>query len=539
MAATDQKITYTATPEQIEAMHSSFDAAIEDVRGQLGSSYPMIIDGDEVSDRPMFEVYAPANTRTHIASFPKGSSDDVDDAIAAAKAAFPAWSKRPWQERVELIRKAADLIRERKFVLSAWLIYETGKSRTEAIGEVEEGADLLSWYAQQIEDHNGFVYPMDTIDPRESNVSILKPVGVWAVVGPFNFPHALCSGMSSGALVAGNTIVFKPASATPMSGYQIARCYVDAGLPAGVVNFVTGGGAEVGDYLATHDDVDGVVFTGSKEVGFDLYKRFASNYPKPIITEMGGKNPTIVTRNADLDKAAMGVMRSAFGFSGQKCSACSRVYVERDVYDPFMDKLTGMTEKLVIGDGLNRETFVGPVIDESSVKRFEEAVEMTKRDGGLVRFGGNARNDGEYAHGYFVEPTIVDGLPLHHDLFRRELFLPFVAVAPVDSLEQAIEESNATEYGLTAGIFSEDDGEMDTFFDNIIAGVTYANRSGGSTTGAWPGCQSFCGWKGSGSTGKGGLGNFYVQQFLREQSQTRVSEPADNAEAVSVAARGE
>ncbi|HEV2128304.1 MAG TPA: aldehyde dehydrogenase family protein [Thermomicrobiales bacterium] len=539
MAATDQKITYTATPEQIEAMHSHFDDAIEEARGQLGRTYPMIIAGEEITDREAFEVHAPANRETLIGKFQRGTREDVDGAVAAAKAAFPAWSGRPWQERVELIRRAADIIRERKYLLSAWLIYETGKSRTEAIGEIEEGADLLSEYAQQVEDNDGFVVPMGTIDPREQNVSVLKPFGVWAVVGPFNFPHALCAGMSSAALVAGNTIVFKPASATPMSGYQIARAYIDAGIPNGVVNFITGGGAEVGDTLATHPDVDGVVFTGSKEVGFDLYKRFATDYPKPIITEMGGKNPTIVTKNADLNKAATGVMRSAFGFSGQKCSACSRAYVAREVYDEFMDKLVAKTKELVVGDGLNRETFVGPVIDDKAVQRFKDAVDLTKKDGGTVRYGGEVLRDDGYAKGTYVEPTIVDGLPLDHELFKRELFLPFIAIAPVDSLEQALEESNDTEYGLTAGIFSEDEGEIDTFFESIIAGVNYANRSGGSTTGAWPGCQSFCGWKGSGSTGKGGLGKFYVQQFLREQSQTRVTEPADAAEAESVEARGE
>ena len=217
MVDTDQKITYTSTPEQIAAMHSKFDEAIEQVRGELGKTYPLIIDGEEVTGRETFEVRAPANTDTVLGQFQKATAEDVDRAVAAAKAAFSAWSRRPWQDRVEMIRKAAGLIRQRKYLLSAWLIVETGKSRTEAIGEVEEGADLLLEYARQVEDSNGFVLPLDTIDPREQNVSILRPFGVWAVVGPFNFPHALCAGMSSGALVAGNTIVFKPASATPIS----------------------------------------------------------------------------------------------------------------------------------------------------------------------------------------------------------------------------------------------------------------------------------------------------------------------------------
>jgi len=261
-----------------------------------------------------------------------------------------------------------------------------------------------------------------------------------------------------------------------------------------------------------------VIFTGSKEVGMDLYNSFSTTYPKPIITEMGGKNPTIVTKNASLDKAVEGVVRSAFGFSGQKCSACSRVYVERPVYDDFMQRLVARTAELVIGDPVDRQVFVGPVIDETAVKRFEEAAALGAKDG-HIRFGGSRLTDGDLAKGTFVAPTIVDGLPLEHELFKRELFLPFLAIAAVDSLDEALKEANDTEYGLTAGIFSEDEGEIETFFNRIEAGVVYANRKGGATTGAWPGCQPFCGWKGSGSSGKGALGSWYVQQFLREQGR--------------------
>jgi 1-pyrroline-5-carboxylate dehydrogenase len=343
---------------------------------------------------------------------------------------------------------------------------------------------------------------------------------VWAVLAPFNFPHALSAGMSSGALVAGNTVVFKPASATPLSGYELARCYLDAGVPAGVFNFVTGGGEEVGERLALHEDVDGVIFTGSKEVGLDLFRRVGPDFPKPCITEMGGKNPTIVTAKADLEKAVEGVTRSAFGFSGQKCSACSRVYVERPVYDEFITRLTARTESLKVGDPAERDVYMGPVIDERAVSRFEEAVASAA--GGRVRAGGTRLTGGDFEHGTFVAPTVIDGLAADHDLFKRELFLPVVVVAPVDSLDEALERANDTEYGLTAGIFSEDQAEVDHFFDRIEAGVVYANRKGGATTGAWPACQSFCGWKASGSTGKGGLGPYYVAQFLREQSRTLV-----------------
>jgi 1-pyrroline-5-carboxylate dehydrogenase len=515
-----QKITYTATAEQIERMHAAFDQALDDINGELGQTYPMIIDGQERTTDRTFDVKSPIDHSIVVGTFQLGAATDVNDAVAAAKAAFPAWSQRPWQERVEIMNRAADLIRERKFRLSALLIVEAGKNRGEAIGEVEEGADLIDEYASQMEANNGFAQTMESLDPAERNQSVLRPFGVWAVLAPFNFPHALSAGMSSGALVAGNTVVYKPASATPLAGYELARCYIDAGVPAGAFNYVTGSGEEVGETLTHHPDVDGVIFTGSKEVGLDLFREFSTEFPKPCITEMGGKNPTIVTKNADLDKAVEGVVRSAFGFSGQKCSACSRAYVEQAVYDDFMDRLVTRAQEMTVGDPRDRDVFVGPVIDERAVQRFEQAVESGS--GGKVRIGGSALSGDGFDAGTYVAPTIIDGLPVDHELFKRELFLPFLVVAPVASLDDALELANDTEYGLTAGIFSEDKSEIEQFFDGIEAGVVYANRKGGATTGAWPGCQSFCGWKASGSTGKGGLGPYYVQQFMREQSRTVV-----------------
>src|SRR5829696_1362384 len=310
MAVAD-KITYTSTPEQVESMHNAFDAALEELRGNLGQTYPLLIAGEERAGGDTFEVRSPADNQIVIGRF------------AAATAADPAWSQRPWQERVAILRRAASLIREQKFRLAALLILEAGKNRIEAIGEVEEAADIVDTYASQVEANDGFTRHLDSLDPAERNRSVLRPFGVWAVLAPFNFPHALSVGMSSGALLAGNTVVYKPASATPLSGYELARIYADAGVSAGVFNYLSGSGEAVGNPLTRHPNVDGVVFTGSREVGWELYKDFSTDFPKPCITELGGKNPTIVTRNADLDKAVEGVARSAFGYSGQKCSACS------------------------------------------------------------------------------------------------------------------------------------------------------------------------------------------------------------------------
>ncbi|MFN8665083.1 MAG: aldehyde dehydrogenase family protein [Thermomicrobiales bacterium] len=525
-----EKITYTSTPEQVAAMHDAFDEALARVKADLGQTHPILINGEERTGSETFEVRSPIDREIVIGRFVAGSETDVNDAVAAAKAAYPAWSQTPWQERVAIIRRAAELIRERKFDLAAILIMEAGKNRVEAIGEVEEAADMLDEYTRQMEQHEGFVRRLGSLDPGERNRSVLKPFGVWAVLAPFNFPHALSIGMSSGALLAGNTVVYKPASATPLSGYEIARIYTDAGVPAGVFNFVTGSGQAVGDPLTHHPDVDGVIFTGSKEVGWDLYKEFSTTFPKPCITELGGKNPTIVTANADLDKAVEGVARSAFGFAGQKCSACSRVYVEEPVYDEFVARLAKRANELVVGDPTDRDAYLGPVIDDRAAQRFDAAVASAQS--GKIRAGGERLSGGVYDGGPYVAPTVIDGLPLDHELFKKELFLPVVVVGPVKNLDEALQHANDTEYGLTAGIFTEDQGEIDEFFNRIEAGVVYANRKGGSTTGAWPGCQSFAGWKASGSTGKGGLGPYYVQQFMREQSQTVVvgdDAPSDEA----------
>ncbi len=522
MVTTDPKITYTSTPEQIEAMQSRFDDALESIKQKYGASYPMIINGEDRASDTTFDVVAPSDTSVVLGRFPKGTKKDVDDALGVAKAYQKEWAALAPEKRVEYVKAAAAKIRERKFLLASLMIVECGKSRTEAIGEIEEGADLLDYYADVYTENDFYVRKMGSEDPRERNVSVLRPFGVWAIMAPFNFPHALAAGPIGGALVTGNTVVFKPASATALSGWYLARTMLDSGLPAGALQLVTGGGAEVGDYLVHHPMTDGVVFTGSKETGMELYNSFSSQYPKPILTEMGGKNPTIVTKNADMDKAVEGVVRSAFGFSGQKCSACSRVYVMSDVYDEFTQRLVQRTGELKVGDPTDKDVFVGPVIDENTVKRFEGAVKKVEEAGGTVLHGGHRLTEGEYANGTFVEPTIVADLPLDHEAFKVEYFMPFIAVGKVDSLEEAIREANDVEYGLCAGIFTEDKTEMDEFFDNIEAGVTYANRKGGATTGAWPGSQPFGGWKGSGSSGKGALGSYYPTLFLREQSRTVV-----------------
>src|SRR6516225_1987558 len=521
---TQQKITYaTMTADRMEDLHRELDVAIEQVKTTFGKSYPLVIGGREVRAASEFDDRSPIDTRILLGRFQNGGRQEVRDAIHAAKAAYPAWSARLWATRVALLKRVAGKIRDHRWELSALMGYEAGKSRLECVGDVEESADLIEYYCDQVAQHQGFVTKLGTLGPGEENLSVLRPYGVWAVIAPFNFPLALAAGPSGAALVSGNTAVFKPASATPLLGFKLMEMMKETGIPPGVFNFVTGGGSTAGQELIDNPDVDGIVFTGSKDVGMHLIRDNGQRaIPRPLVIEMGGKNPALVMRSADLDKASDGVMRSAFSAQGQKCSACSRVYVTRAVRDEFVRLLVEKTKRIKVGNPLNRDVYLGPVINEDAVKTYERAVAQAKADGGKILTGGRRLTDGEFAHGYFVEPTIIDGLPTNHPLFSEELFVPITVVGDVTSLDEAIALANSTEYGLTAGIFSEDDREIQQFFDRIDAGVTYANRRAGATTGAWPGINSFGGWKASGSTGRGTGGPYYVQQFMREQSRVRI-----------------
>ena len=518
------KITYaTMSGDQMEDLHRELDAAIERVKTSFGRSYPLVIGGREVRAASEFEDRSPIDTRILLGTFQSASREQTREAIAAARAAYPAWNARPWQERVALLKKAADGIRTRRWELSALMGYEAGKNRLECVGDVEESADLIEYYCNQIEQHHGFETTLGKLGPNEENKSVLRPYGVWAVISPFNFPLALAAGPSGGALAAGNTVVFKPASATPLLGYMLLEVMAGAGIPPGVFNFITGGGSTAGQELVDNAGIDGIVFTGSKDVGMHLIHDNATRaVPRPLIIEMGGKNPAIVAASADLDKATDGVMRSAFGAQGQKCSACSRVYLDRSIRDRFVELLVEKTKKVKIGNPLHRDVYLGPVINEDAVTTYEQAIARATRDGGRILTGGHRLTDGDFAHGYFVEPTLIDGLPTSHPLFREELFVPITVIGDVRTLDEAIDLANSTEYGLTAGLFSEDDKDIQRFFDRIEAGVTYVNRRAGATTGAWPGINSFGGWKASGSTGRGTGGPYYVQQFMREQSRVRI-----------------
>jgi len=521
------KLTYSTMFDPPPALHERFDDAIMTVRSYAGAEHSMLIGGHDVRAALQFDVASPIDRRMHLGRFQAGDATHASAALAAARGAFDAWSSTPWRERVAMLRRAAALIEERVYEIGAVLALEVGKNRMEALGEAQETADLIAYYCDRMEASDGYRVALAD-DPlsgfSSANASVLKPYGAWLVIAPFNFPLALAGGPSAAALVAGNTVVLKTASATPWSGRLLALALRDAGVPPGAFNYVTGPGASLGEALVEDERVAGLTFTGSYAVGMELHRRFAAGRrARPCIAEMGGKNAAIVSRHADLRDAAVGVMRSAFGLSGQKCSACSRVYVEHTVFADFVAMLHAQTNKLSVGDPTRREHWMGPVIDAAAVARFEDAVASVHALGeqGAIVAGGERLDRNDLGHGHFVAPTIARA-PLDHPLWTRELFVPFVLVAAVDSVDDGIAHANAGDYGLTAGFYGNA-AETERFFETIEAGVAYANRPQGATTGAWPGYQAFGGWKGSGTTGKAAGSLYYLPQYLREQSQTRVA----------------
>ena len=494
---------------------AAFEAALEAARAEETAPQVHLIGGEAVAEGELFERRDPSRTEAVASRAHEASGEVVERAVAAARDAAPGWAATHYGERCRLLRAAAEGIGGRHIELAAVASLETGKSRTESILEVQEAVDLITTYADLMEANEGYTRPMDSFVEGEQNTDVLRPYGAFAVIAPFNFPVALAVNMAGAALIAGNTVVLKPSEEVPWTGALLGEI-LEAELGDGVFNLVHGGPG-TGKALA-ESAVAGVAFTGSAEVGRDIARRMQDGpFARPALTEMGGKNPAIVTASADLAAAAEGVARSAFGLSGQKCSACSRAIVADEVHDEFTERLAAEAARLAIGDPGDREAFLGPVINEGSVERFERAVEAVRREGRLA--GGGGRPD---LPGHFVEPTVAAGLPQGHPLERDELFLPFVTVTRVGSFDEALAEANAPVYGLTAGIFSGDEDEQERFLESIQAGVVYVNRRAGATTGAWPGTQTFCGWKSSGSTGKGGLGPWYLPQFMREQSRTIV-----------------
>jgi 1-pyrroline-5-carboxylate dehydrogenase len=519
----ERKLTYVDLLAD-ESIHERYEQALEEAGSLLGSSHPMFIDGKEVRAGSGFEVRSPFDTRILVGTFQHGGPQHIAAAITSARAGFLSWSRRSWEERTGILRKAADFLEARMFPLAALISFECGKNRYEAVAEVSESVDFIRFHADIMEKNHGYVVPLKPESPEASARSILRPHGVFAVISPFNFPLSLATGMASAALICGNAVILKPTSTAPFSALKLYEAFISAGVPPSAVHYLTGPGKPFGEEIVANPGIDGIAFTGSRDAGTWLQREFIARqpYPKPVIAEMGSKNPVIVTVSADLSRAVEGVVKAAFGYSGQKCSATSRVYVHELVAPEFLFLLRERVESIVVGDPREKETIMGPVIEKKALEVYRTAVVRTLKDGGEIITGGEVLSGNGFEYGYYVQPTVVTGLPRDHPLAKQELFVPFVIVFTFTGLEEALREANATEYGLTAGIFSENKEEVDFFFDTIQFGVTYSNRRGGATTGAWPGYQSFGGWKGSGSTGKGIGGPYYLLSYVREQAQTRI-----------------
>lgn len=516
MSVTLPRVTYSNTGADFTAVFARLSRCL--ASPSASSFHPNLVGASKDADGHGYDVRSPIDGRS-LGTFVDASRAAVDRAVGVARSSFRGWAALAWGERIAILRKVADSFEQSKFEVAADCILEVGKSFAEAMGEVEESIDLIRYYCDEAETNGGYERPLRRAVSSEETSDVLRPYGVFAVIVPFNFPVALGAGMLAGALLAGNSIVLKPSPNAGRTGLWLARLFRQGGVPAEVLNLVCGGD-EVGKALVRHPDVAGFAFIGSHAAGMDILRTVAAGtYSRPVVIEMGGKNPSYVTESADLDVAAEGVMRSAFGLQGQKCSSGSKVYVSREIYSLFMDRLLDRAARIKIAPPLQPDVFMGPVISEAAGERFARACEEARRDGRILT-GGKRLQGGAYDGGVYIQPTIVEGLGAAHRLNKDELFLPLLTVQRFDRLADAIADGNDIQYGLTAGIYTGDRSELEFFLDRAEAGALYANRASGATTGAWPGVQTFCGWKGSGVSGKGGLGPYYVPQFMREQSRT-------------------
>lgn len=509
------RVTYTTGAADSDR-DRRFEEALANVRETDAPLSPHIVGGEQFTTSERFDWITPIDGEQVVGRASRATGEVVDRAVKAAHDAQPDWDGVGWRERVAQLQQLPARIRERHLEVAACVTAETGKTRGEAIAEVQEGADLIDTYCGYLLRAHGCVTEMGRLVENEANTSVLRPYGVFGILAPFNFPFALSINMCTAALLMGNAVVYKPSDKAPRTGGIVADLLA-ASAPLGVVNVVHGG-PEVGKQV-THAQVDGVAFTGSASVGREIQAVLARGaYPRPTVAELGGKNVVVVGSSASVEAAAAGTARSAFGFSGQKCSSCSRAVVVADVYDEFVERLARAAEDLMVGDPMESSSDLGPVIDDRSVRRFERAAALAASEGRICTGGRVLERPGRY-----VEPTVIADLPRGLWIDREEQFVPIVTVARADSFADALSEANAVDYGLTAGLFTADDDERARFLREIEAGVLYVNRAAGATTGAWPGVQAFCGWKASGTTGKGGLGRYYIEQFGREQSRTIVT----------------
>jgi 1-pyrroline-5-carboxylate dehydrogenase len=517
MAGTEFKnepLTDFSDPENARRM----EEALERMRQRMGATYPLIIGDREIHEGELAESVNPARPDQVIGRFVDATVDDVEEAMRVAEEAFATWKKRSWEERADVLFRAAAAMREKRFDLSAVMVYEVSKSWVEADGDIAELIDFAEYYARQALKLGG---PQPVVPhPGEDNELRYIPLGVGAVIPPWNFPGAIMGGMTMAALVTGNTVLLKPAHTSPLIAYDFVRILLDdAGLPPGVVNFLPGPGSRIGDALVDHPRTRFIAFTGSKEIGMRIYERASKVqkgqiWLKRTILEMGGKDSIVVDETADLDAAADGIVAAAFGFQGQKCSACSRAIIVDEVYDDVLEKVVERTRGIRPGDPSDPSTYMGAVIDEKAFRKIRDYIDIGKKEGRLV-VGGELEGDGE--DGYFIPPTIFADISPDARISQEEIFGPVLAFIRVKDYEAAIDVANNTEFGLTGAVYSKSEDRLDRARDDFHVGNLYLNRK---CTGALVGVHPFGGFNMSGTDSKAG-GPDYLLLFTQMKSIAR------------------
>src|SRR5580693_2400275 len=486
-------------------------AAIEKVRGQLGREYDLIIGGKRSKTEGKIRSINPAKPSEVVGIYQKAGKEHVEPAVNAALKAFTHWSRTSVEERASLLFRVADVMRDRKLEYMAWLLFEVSKNCPDADADISETIDFCEYYAREALRFAKAEPPVQLLGERDTLTYI--PLGVGAVIPPWNFACAIMAGMTVASIVSGNTVVLKPSSDSPTIAAKFVELLEECGMPEGVVNFCPGGGASFGDALVAHPKVRYIAFTGSREVGLHINQTASHQQPgqmwiKRTILEMGGKDAIIVEADADIDSAVEGVAQAAFGFQGQKCSACSRAIVAERVYDTFLEKLRTRVEKIQVGD-VTENAAMGAVINEGSMKTILEYIEQGKKDGRLIT--GGERSPGE---GYFIKPTVIADIPAKSKLEQEEIFGPVLAVIKARGFDHALEIANDTEFGLTGAVYTSSRDKIDRAIQEFHVGNLYINRK---CTGAMVGAHPFGGFNMSGTDSKSG-GPDYLYLFTQAKS---------------------
>ena len=491
---------------------SAMEAALKLIGEQKGRHYPLIIGGEKVDTEARITSLNPSNFKEIIGTTARATTELAEKAVQSALQAFETWKYVEPAERSRYLFKAAAVLRRKKFEYSAWLVEESGKNWPEADADTAEAIDFLEYYGRQM---LKMAEGMPVISqPGEQTACSYIPIGVGLVVPPWNFPLAILAGMTAAAIVAGNPVIMKPASTTPVIAAKLMELWEEAGLPAGVVNFLPGSGSAIGDYLVEHPQIRFINFTGSKEVGLRINKLAADVAPgqkwiKRVVAEMGGKDAIIVDSETDLEEAANGIVASAFGFQGQKCSACSRAIVVKDVYDEIVKRVAVKTAALKVGNASEYGVNMGPVIDESAYNRILEYIEIGKTEGKLVAGGAKAQEGG-----YYIQPTVFADVDPQARIAQEEIFGPVLAISKANDFADALRIANDTEYGLTGAVYSRNRDKLEQARHEFHVGNLYFNRK---CTGAMVGAHPFGGFNMSGTDSKAG-GADYLLLFLQAKS---------------------